>query len=184
MIFPSELTQKEIVKKFNENSKLDEITLYSCYIGEYTKFGRKSSSTQYGSLLPQAVKISRKKDGEIVDTFGQMNDLLADLGDKYANGLFSHRRNNGNQNPLYPSDTVTHIEWYLHFDFGDMQVDNQMIEKIKFFEKIEDAELHFIFMLNSYMKRNGLDEAVRQYNKLFDKHSVDNPDQILKIIGD
>lgn len=172
MTFKSELTHHNIFDIFNHNRQINTISVYTSFIGEFSSYARLGSFQQHYILKPQKINLSRRKPSseELVDVFGAANEVFNQIDKK----TFKHNKNK----------IITHIEWFVSFKYvnGD-KIPDDVLQYLKLFKNLEDAELHFIDMTHNYLKEKRLIDTIEQYNKLIQKHSEINPEKVLTIIG-
>ena len=172
MNFKSELSHHDIFAIFNHDRQINTISVYTSFIGEFSSYARLGSFQQHYILKPQKINLSRRKPSseELVDVFGDADEVFNQIDKKN----FSYTRNK----------IITHIEWFVNFKYinGD-KIPDDVLQYLKLFKNIEDAELHFIDMTHNYIKEKRLIDTIDQYNKLIKKHSELQPEKILTIMG-
>ena len=170
MNYKSELTHHDIFNIFNHDTSIFTINLYTSFIGDYQVNIRNGYITNNEIIIPQKITLSRAKPNNelLVDIFGNAGAILDSINDIH--------------NPK--NNTITHIEWFINFKYmNGMKIVPGLIEKIRLFKDIADAEIHYIDQVHNYLKKNKIDTAIMEYNKLIEIHSEISPDKILNIIG-
>jgi len=172
-------TQKGLMRFFRDN-EVSEIEVFISYVGDYRKNGRKTISTLFTIINPQKIIIKESIFGKI------LFDDIDDEDTSKASALFGFDINRSN-NPLYPNDGSIINNFDTHSDILDINnnkfdFDGDLINRIFFFTKKEEAEIHFVKLLNHYLKGVGLSEALSERDKILNKLKDTNPEKILELI--
>jgi len=186
--FEKYISHKDIMIYFRNNPDKKEMQLFTSYYGTMTVNGRKTSHQEDSNIEP--VKISIKKKKQLIeDPFGEMDKLLREIdtekemkalvgvGIKLSN--FKKPDITGWQ-PL-PLDTITHFDWQVEIDTidSDIEIDKRVIERLKFFGTMEQAEMNYIKMMEYKFKKLGIFEALNKFNELSSKLGKKYPEEFI-----
>jgi len=172
-------TQKELLRYFRDNN-ISEIEAFISYVGDYRKNGRKTISTLFTVIKPQKIIIKESIFGKI------LFDDIDDENNSRTSALFRFDIN-CNNNPLYPNDGSIVNNFDMHSDILDtnnnkFDFDGDLINRIFFFNTLEEAEIHFVKLLNNYLKEKELLDAIELRDNILKKVSKENPEKILELI--
>lgn len=181
------LSQKDILRHFRDNVDATELKVYYSFVGHYTINGRKSISTGFEVIEPTYMTFKYERDGLM--SFGFKD--LDEKEEEDENSLFASSRRlfsaNRTSDPKFPLNKgiVSHFDHSIDmFDTNNKKIDwdGSLIDRIKFFETKDDAEINFVILLRDYLERNNLIQALSTYDRILDKHTITNPADLLKSI--
>lgn len=170
------ITQKSILKSFRDTD-ITEFEIYISFVGDFDVRGYHMTSSKFKIIKPKKLLIRKKHDDYI--SFFKNLELDKDTD-------FDKMVLDSNKAPSYPLpiETVSNFLYQVSiFENGEeIEFEGNLMDNLKFFKTMNDAEMNFIAMLNTYLKSNNLDDAVIYYNQLIKKYEEVDPSNLLKLI--
>jgi len=171
------ITQKGILRYFRDNPDEENLDVYISFVGNFTINGRKSLSTGFSVIEPKKIRFVNTTNELLGGLYLDNIDDEEDSDSGYR--MFTANRNN---NPLYPLNGGI-VNHFLHSTkILDYEFEGNLIDKIKFFETKEEAELNFVALLTHYLESNNLTQAISTYNNIIDRLEITNPSELLRNI--
>jgi len=180
--FENYISHKDIKIYFDNNKDKTQMKLFTSYYGYITVNGRKTSLQEDYKVEPVEIVLS-VENKELCDPFRNMDNLMNGLDEKHNTGLSSDSFKNPELTewqPL-PKDTLTYFDWHvtLTTQNSDIEIDKGIIERLKFFHTMEQAEMNYIKMMEYKFKELGIFEAFDKYNELYNSLSNKYPEEFI-----
>ena len=185
--FEKYISHKNIMIYFRDNPDKKEMRLFTSYYGTMTVNGRKSSHQEECNIEPVRIIIKKKKK-LIEDPFGEMDKLFKEIDEEKIGksvGLVT-RLSKSNDNDItgwqpLPLDTIIHFDWQVDISTidSDIEIDKRVIERLKFFGSMEQAEMNYIKMVEFRFKKLGIFNVLNKFNELSNKLSKRFPEEFI-----
>ena len=176
------LTQKDVLRYFRDNISETELKVFISFVGNYKIEGRHGATQSFAVIEPTYL-IFKYDRGGLMDALYGGADLDNEEKDPF-NGIGCMFSSNRNNDPLYPlnSGLIKHFNNSIDIydGVGKKALNGNIIDRIKFFDSMEQAELNFVILLREYLNQNKLLEALSTYDKIIDKHKITNPSDLIK----
>ena len=179
------ITQKGVLRHFRD-TKYNELDVFVSFVGYFNIPGMHSSTRSFHVLEPQ--KLTLRFDDDGLMSVLLFNDIDNENPNDATNGFFgSYLSANSSNNPLYPlnHEIVDNFERSIDIlnDSGNkVSFELALVERLKFFKTLKDAELNFVILLRNHLDNSNLISALSIYDRIVDKHSIDNPANLLKSV--
>jgi len=170
------ITHKNIFDYLNDNKEIKTMKLYTSFAGNIIVRGsNKRNSQSFALLEPCEVLLERKGEGILIDNFGDIGNLFAELNYGHFNSK-QRKEETDDKWSLYPKDTITDFERSIKVTKDNKELPSNYLEKLKFFPRMDMAEVNFIKMVDYYLDKSGLNNALETYKILNDKLGEEYPE--------
>jgi hypothetical protein len=165
--FEKYISHQDIKTYFENNSYKTEMNLFTSYYGNITVNGRKSSHQEDYNFEPVNVLV-QKRNEKIEDPFGNIDNILETIENDDTNFPKRTPQIVVDKWQPYPKDTITHFDWQvvLVVKDSDIEINKHIIERLKFFPTMEQAEMNYVKMIEYKFKSLGIFDAFDKFNNL------------------